>query len=249
MDVLFAEKEAIYNLSEWLRQGGVSSSYTGTCDKLVDLIGKMVVRGGEGIAKSLSNFKAYSGGIGTFLGDIKTQPLQIDYFMIQPASAEAPKATPNFFQAFFHEIKSFFWTFFRDYNSMGTAEDYDKDNSVVVVWLPSGRDQANVVRNMTVNGFTQKNKIAVNLKLVNGGTLLPSILAGMGPDVYHGLGDDTVINYAIRGALMRLKKENLPRNGRESRRSSTNPQCSYSVFLMPMTSGTTTACPSRSPSQ
>ncbi len=205
LDVLFAEKEAIYNLSEWLRQGGVSSSYTGTCDKLVDLIGKMVVRGGEGIAKSLSNFKAYSGGIGTFLGDVKTQPLQIDYLIIQPASEEAPKAKPNFLQAFIHEIKSFFWTFFRDYNSMGTAENYDNDDTVVVVWLPSGRDQANVVRNMTVNGFTQQRGIAVNLKLVNGGTLLPSILAGIGPDVYHGLGDDTVINYAIRGAIMEIE--------------------------------------------
>ena len=205
LDTLFAEKEAIYNLSKFLREGaGVSSTYTGTCDKLVDLLGKMVIRGGEGIASGLSNFKAYSGGIGTFLGDVKTQPLQFDYFMIQPATAEAPKATPNFIQAFIHEIKSFFWTFFRDYNSMGTTEDYDKDPSIVVVWLPSGRDQANVVRNMTVNGFTQKNGIAVNLKLVNGGTLLPSILAGMGPDVYHGLGDDTVINYAIRGALLPL---------------------------------------------
>ena len=205
LDTLFAEKEALYNLSKFLREGaGVSSTYTGTCDKLVDLLGKMVLRGGEGIAQSLSNFKAYSGGIGTFLGDIKTQPLQFDYFMIQPATAEAPKATPNFFQAFIHEIKSFFWTFFRDYNSMGTTEDYDKNPSIVVVWLPSGRDQANVVRNMTVNGFTQKRGIAVNLKLVNGGTLLPSILAGMGPDVYHGLGDDTVINYAIRGALLPL---------------------------------------------
>ena len=213
LDVLFAEKEAIYNLSEWLREGaGVSSTYTGTCDKLVDLIGKMVIRGGEGIASGLSNFKAYSGGIGTFLGDVKTQPLQVDYFMIQPATAEAPAATPNFLQAFAHEIKSFFWTFFRDYNSMGTTENYDMDPSIVVVWLPSGRDQANVVRNMTVNGFTQKQGIAVNLKLVNGGTLLPSILAGMGPDVYHGLGDDTVINYAIRGALLEIEELDTPEN-------------------------------------
>ena len=211
LDTLFAEKEAIDNLSKFLREGaGVSSTYTGTCDKLVDLIGKMVVRGGEGVASGLSNFKAYSGGIGTFLGDVKTQPLQIDYLVVQPATAEAPKATPNFIEAFVHEIKSFFWTFFRDYNSMGTAEDYDNDDSVVVVWLPSGRDQANVVRNMTVNGFTQKNGIAVNLKLVNGGTLLPSILAGMGPDVYHGLGDDTVINYAIRGALMSIEERESP---------------------------------------
>ena len=233
LDVLFAEKEAIYNLSQFLREGaGVSSTYTGTCDKLVDLMGKMVIRGGEGIAQHLNNFKAYSGGIGTFLGDVKTQPLQIDYFMIQPATAEAPKATPNFFQAFAHEIKSFFWTFFRDYNSMGTTQDYDKDPSIVVVWLPSGRDQANVVRNMTVNGFTQKNGIAVNLKLVNGGTLLPSILAGMGPDVYHGLGDDTVINYAIRGAIMEI--ENMEESEEDFQKVLSNfNEAALTVFRVP----------------
>ena len=233
LDVLFAEKEAIYELSEFLREGaGVSSTYTGTCDKLVDLIGKMVVRGGEGIASGLKNFKAYSGGIGTFLGDVKTQPLQIDYFMIQPATAEAPQATPNFLQAFAHEIKSFFWTFFRDYNSMGTSQDYDKDPSIVVVWLPSGRDQANVVRNMTVNGFTQKQGIAVNLKLVNGGTLLPSILAGMGPDVYHGLGDDTVINYAIRGALMEI--ENMEATEEDFKKVLSNfNEAALTVFRVP----------------
>ena len=233
LDVLFAEKEAIYELSEFLREGaGVSSTYTGTCDKLVDLIGKMVVRGGEGIASGLKNFKAYSGGIGTFLGDVKTQPLQIDYFMIQPATAEVPQATPNFLQAFAHEIKSFFWTFFRDYNSMGTSQDYDKDPSIVVVWLPSGRDQANVVRNMTVNGFTQKQGIAVNLKLVNGGTLLPSILAGMGPDVYHGLGDDTVINYAIRGALMEI--ENMEATEEDFKKVLSNfNEAALTVFRVP----------------
>ena len=46
--------------------------------------------------------------------------------------------------------------------------------------------------------------LAVDLKLVSGGTLLPSILAGMGPDVYLGIAHGEVINYAIRGALATL---------------------------------------------
>ena len=44
------------------------------------------------------------------------------------------------------------------------------------------------------------------VKLVAGGTLLPSVLAGMGPDVYIGVGEDNVINYAIRGALVSIEE-------------------------------------------
>jgi len=51
-------------------------------------------------------------------------------------------------------------------------------------------------------GFTDLTGFGVNLKLVTGGTLLPSILAGKGPDVYMGLGSADVINYAIRDAVM-----------------------------------------------
>ena len=73
-----------------------------------------------------------------------------------------------------------------------------------------GRDQSQVIRNLSTNKFTPQSGVAVNLKLVSGGTLLPSILAGMGPDVYLGLGDSTVINYAIRGALNNVEEMPIP---------------------------------------
>ena len=40
------------------------------------------------------------------------------------------------------------------------------------------------------------------LKLITAGTLLPSILADKGPDVYMGLDSTSTINYAIRGAVV-----------------------------------------------
>jgi ABC-type glycerol-3-phosphate transport system substrate-binding protein len=51
-------------------------------------------------------------------------------------------------------------------------------------------------------GFTGSTGTAVTLKLVTGGTLLPSILSGKGPDVYIGLASADVINYAIRDAVI-----------------------------------------------
>ena len=200
------QKDALRTISEELRTtANVASTYTGICDKLVDLLDRMVQKGGEPIAKNLDTFKSYVGSLGTFLSDAKTQPMQLDYLTIQGSNNEMPKDVPNFFQAFWHELMSFIQSFFRDYNSMGATENTIEGAKTVSVWVPYGRDQANVIRNLSTNGFTQQHGVSVDLKLVNGGTLLPSILAGMGPDVYLGLDQGTVINYAIRGALKNIE--------------------------------------------
>ncbi len=205
MQMLDMAKE-LDDLSAFLKSSaGVSSTYSGTCDRLSNLIRKMVFDENE-LAKNLDNFKSYVGNLGTFLTDAKTQPLQLDYLLIQPASAEVPKAEAGFFQSLWHEFNSFLQSFFRDYNSMGAMED-NVSNKSIDVWLAYGRDQSQVIRNLSTNKFTPDTGIAVNLKLVSGGTLLPSILAGMGPDVYLGLADETVINYAIRGAITNIEEK------------------------------------------
>ena len=203
-------------ISKMLKEtAGVASTYSGICDQLTSLLSKMVADEKE-IAKNLDNYKSYVGSLGTFLTDAKTQPLQFDYILIQPANTKLPKAEGNFFQRMLHEFSSFFQSFFRDYNSMGAMET-DSTAENIEVWMVSGaatdeatygRDQLQVVRNMCTNDFTNNvtnGKIAVDLKLVSGGTLLPSILAGLGPDVYMGLPQGSVINYAIRGALQEVE--------------------------------------------
>ena len=195
---------ALNEVSTFLKEtADVASTYSGTCDKLENLLLKLV-DDPDLIATNLDNFKSYVGNLGTFLSDAKTQPLQLDYISIQPASVKAPKAEGNFFQTLWHEIQSFIQSFFRDYNSMGSMDNGTATQSVNV-WLAYGRDQSQVIRNLSTNEFTPETNIAVDLKLVTGSTLLPSILAGMGPDVYLGLADSTVINYAIRGALQNVE--------------------------------------------
>jgi ABC-type glycerol-3-phosphate transport system substrate-binding protein len=82
--------------------------------------------------------------------------------------------------------------------------EIENPEDVLEVWVAYGRDQSQVIRNLVTNEFTPQSDIPVDLKLITGGTLLPSILAGMGPDVYLGIGAGEVINYAIRGALATL---------------------------------------------
>ena len=189
---------------------GQKSSSVGTLQKVSDLLIEMG-RDEDTIASSLERLKSYIGTLGTFLSDAKTQPLEIDYIMIQPAGAEEPKAEAGFFRTLWHEICRFYWSFWRDYDSVGATVETTEDS--LQVWLATGRDQAQVKRNLVNNKFVPLTKkelgreITVELKLVAGGTLLPSILAKKGPDVYHGLGQGDVINYAIRSAILPMYSE------------------------------------------
>ncbi len=181
---------------------GVAGENTATLSEVQRVVEKMASDEDE-IASNLSTLKSHVGTLGTWVNTVSKQPLEIDYLVIQPASAELPKAEANFFQAIWFEIRSFIGSFYTDYNSLGSTVEVDETNSVDV-WVVTGRDQAQIIRNLIDNNFSHEYEIAVNLKLVAGGTLLPSVLAGVGPDVSLFTGDGDVINYAIRGALQGL---------------------------------------------
>ncbi|MEE0968698.1 MAG: extracellular solute-binding protein [Clostridia bacterium] len=195
----------ITEVAEYLSDvAGVKGSQIATLERVAWLLEKM---GGDEdvIAKNLSELKAYIGNLGTWISTAKTQPLQLDYLVVQSTEAKLPEATEGFFKAFGYEIQKFFMSFFRNYDRVGAQEELDDKEDVVEVWLAYGRDQSQVIRTQVNNDFTPQTGISVNLKLVAAGTLLPSILAGMGPDVYIGIYQSEVINYAIRSAIMPIE--------------------------------------------
>ncbi len=198
------EDKGVDGISQKLSEiSGGKSSMTATLDK----IGRLLVQMGQDndeVAKNLEQLKTYIGSLGTWLSDAKTQPLVLDYIVIQPSSdTEVPEASAGFFKALGYEISSFIQSFFRNYNRTGAMEDLTDEDSVEV-WLAYGRDQTQVIRGLINNDFTPSTGVAIDLKLVAANTLLPSILSGMGPDAYIGVGQNEVINYAIRGALLKV---------------------------------------------
>ena len=195
------EEEGFVCIIDTILADASKSSMTATLENVALLLRDMSTDEDE-VAKNLTQLKTYIGSLGTWLGDAKTQPLQLDYIVVQNKDEKLPRANANFFVSIWHEVTGFFQSFLRNYDRMGALTESDGANEEnVEVWLAYGRDQSQVIRNLINNDFTKNTNITVNLKLVAGGTLLPSILAGQGPDVYLGLGSGDVINYAIRGAL------------------------------------------------
>lgn len=184
----------------------IKSENSATLEQIARVLYKMGTNEGE-IAKNIDDLKSDVGTLGEWVNTVKNQPLELDWIDIQPASNEKKVAEAGFMKALWYEIKQFGASFFTDYNSLGASDEKSKSEKEVEVWVTTGRDQAQIMRNLIDNNFSPNNDINANLKLVAGGTLLPSVLAGVGPDVaLPGAGADP-IQYAIRSAVLALNPE------------------------------------------
>ncbi len=239
---LRAESENLYSIADQLTQiVGESGSNTATLQKTAYLC-KKIGYDTDLIARNLDRLKSDVGTIGTWLQSVSKQPLTIDYIILTPAETEIPKdykGKAGMFESLGFEFKSFIMSFFTDYTSVGVTVDLGEmdEDEIVEVWYQVDRDRASVIRQMIDNDFTPNTGIAVNFKLVAGGSLLPSILAGVGPDVMIGLASSDVINYAIRSAIHPLNEfEDLDETLEQYYPAATIPLTMYDkVYGLPMT--------------
>lgn len=204
VDELGKQAEELQSIADMFEEiVGTTGSHAKTLETVSRLLEKMQKE--ENIARNLGNLKDNLGTLGTWLQTSMNQPLQIDYIQVMTPEAsekEMPKAVENFFQALWYEISMFFVSFTNDYNTLGAVEEVDEEN-VITVWTTLGRDQAQIIRNLITNGYNSKAEgYSVTLELVAGGSLIPSILANVGPDVSMGHGSGDVINWAIRSAVV-----------------------------------------------
>lgn len=154
------------------------------------------------IAENLETFKTNIGSLGTWLLTAKQQPLEIDYILLAGERETEFTKKESGIKEFFFSIHSFVMSFFNDYEVVGGSEETGKQ--AVTVWLTSGRDQAQILRQLVDNDFCKNTGIGVNLQLVSTGALLPSVLAGTGPDIALSIAYTDPINYAVRGAVTDL---------------------------------------------
>ncbi|MBR2466195.1 MAG: extracellular solute-binding protein [Clostridia bacterium] len=184
---------------------GSNGSHIATLDTIALLLVQMGSDNGDNVAKNMGSLKSYLGTLGTWINNSKQSKIMVDALFIVPSGTEeVPReADAGFWSSLWFEIKSFFASFWVNYDEMGLTGEISEDVQKIDVWLATGRDQSQIWRSMidANDGYTNSTGTAAALKLVTGGTLLPSILSGKGPDVYIGLGAADVINYAIRGAV------------------------------------------------
>src|SRR5574344_1985843 len=147
-----------------------------------------------------SSFSANLSSLATWILYRKETPLELDYLGIASPDTKLPSANAGFFSKLWMGTRSFFASFFEDYNSIGGKED-----AAITVWISAGRDQAQILRNLITNDFTPKTGIKINLSLVQG-PIIEATMAGRGPAIDINVARGQPANLACRGALYDLSQ-------------------------------------------
>lgn len=154
----------------------------------------------------LSSFKDNISAVGSWLVDIQSQGLLLDYLYLKSPDVDMPEDTSGILSKAWYSLCRFAASFDESSLSVGGGQ---KEGGTVTVWLNSastssvGRDQAQILKDLIDESFTPETGIVVDLQLVQG-SLIEATLAGMGPDVALMVGEDQPVNFAIRGALQDL---------------------------------------------
>ncbi|MCL2765645.1 MAG: extracellular solute-binding protein [Treponema sp.] len=165
---------------------------------------ELFVRRPDRIPRMLVNFKGNISSLGDSLLALSQSQLDIDYIVVSAEEAPLPKMNENFFVSASHEIRSFFVSFFVDYDKIG--DTYRKGDDVVEVWILTGRDQSTILKTMIDDTFTPQTGIRVNVKLVAPETVMPAVVAGTGPDMALTVPQVDPVNYAIRKAVVDISQ-------------------------------------------
>lgn len=133
--------------------------------------------------------------------DLRSQPLEMDYFEVKTVHEEFKNSKSNFFKAFGFGFRKFIGSFFEDYASVSEKSS----GRTLNVWVDLGREQANVVNEIVANEYNPDHDVKINIRLVQG-TILEATLAGQGPEAALFIGGDFPVVCASRGLAVNLKE-------------------------------------------
>ncbi len=175
-----------------------------------------LIRDNDYVVRVLGSFKSNIRALGTWITNVISQPLAVDAIVVHSHDTGSGLKKTGFFKKLSHEVRRLFYSFVIDYNQIGNVST-DKDATTITLWIGSGRDQANVIKQLIDESFTPKKGVSVNVQLVDMNTLLKAALVGEGPDVAIQVastntpagvvlytGNDTPVNYGVRNAVLDL---------------------------------------------
>lgn len=186
------------------------TNISGEKSDLIVILDKMAiqledfVKNPRTVQERLTSFSQNISALGNWISDIKEQSLTVEALWASSQDVKLPKANANFFVNSWFNIRAFVLSFFFDYQSIGLTHSTGADKEIEVWFLTSlmaGREQANALKTLSDNTFTNEYGVDVVLKVVSPTVLLPSTLAGKGPDIAINVDNGLPVNYALRNAV------------------------------------------------
>ncbi len=161
------------------------------------------------IATRLSKLSENLNSLASWIVSASEVGLLIDKIMVCAPDAELPAPEVGFFRSLWEGIRAFIVSFLHDYYAVDSFVEIDGEPAgEVTLWMAgaSGRDQANIIKNLSDFYFSEQTGIRLTIKLVDMDALLRSVASNSGPDVALFQGQSQAVNYGIRGAAYDLNR-------------------------------------------
>ena len=156
------------------------------------------------IPDRLDQFKSNISAVASLMTALQEQPLDLDYITISgSASTQQPEGLDiGFIGKLAYQVQAFLGSFMNDYSAVGDA---NKSSRQIKVWYNGGREQAEIIKQLIDEKFSQSKNISVDLQLVQI-SLSQAIMAKTAPDVVLTTSRGQPVNLGIRGVLEDLSK-------------------------------------------
>ena len=154
------------------------------------------------LIQNLSVFNSDITALASKLSSLSSQPLELDIIQVASDTNALPATKVGFFASLKNGVLRFIHSFVDDYGAMDTEVG---ENGNITVWVMTGRDQSQVLRDMVNDSFTPTTGITVQLSLATAG-FNEAVMSGRGPDVCIGTERTNVINLGVRGVLCDLSQ-------------------------------------------
>jgi len=138
--------------------------------------------------------------INTWIRPMESQGVLLDSIVVRTPGADPGRKAPNLLDKIRYSAVNFARTFFQSYDLKDS-----NDAEALTIWVQRGRDYVDLLQQMIEADFTLKTGIRVNVNLMpSTNVLMLGNAAGDQPDVALGLGMETPVDYAMRGAAADL---------------------------------------------
>ncbi len=156
---------------------------------------KAFVKEPDTIPNRMTDFKDNISAFGSMIMNIKEQPLELDSLAVySPDSGSGLTSKTPFFKSLWFHISALFGSFVEDYSILGNGK------ADITVWCMTGRDQAQIIKDMVDETFTPQYGVNVQIDVVQT-SVIEATLAGEGPDVALFVSETDPVFLGSRGIL------------------------------------------------
>ncbi len=157
---------------------------------------KAFIKEPDTIPNRMTDFKDNLSALGSMMMNIKEQPLELDSLAVftPDCESELVSKAPVFKSLWFH-VRALAGSFIEDYSTLGGSKAAD-----ITVWCMTGRDQAQIIKDMIDESFTPEYGVNVQIDVVQT-SVIEATLAGEGPDIALFVSETDPVFLGSRGIL------------------------------------------------